>query len=91
MSICCETHVDIRDCVDGIVTRLNVASWIDSHLRARVFFSKESVRAGPGATQPPFYWVSGLKWLEREADCTPLSNAGVGNEWSYIFRPLYTF
>jgi hypothetical protein len=56
-----------------------VASWIDSPLGARVFFPKESVRAGAGAAQSPFHWVSGLKRLERETDCAPLSNAGVEN------------
>jgi hypothetical protein len=69
--------VDSRDCVDGMVTMLNVASWIDSPLGPRVFFSKESFRAGAGTGQPPSHWVSGLKRLEREADCAPLSNPGL--------------
>ena len=35
MSIYRETHVDSRDCVDSIVTRLNVASWIVDRFPSR--------------------------------------------------------
>jgi hypothetical protein len=64
-----------------------VASWIYSPLGATAFSSQENVEAGTGAAQTPFQWVSGLKRLEREADCASFSNARVKNEWSYTSSP----
>jgi hypothetical protein len=37
------------------------------------------------------HWVPGLKWLGREADHSPLSNAEVKNARSYTSTPPYVF
>ena len=48
-------------------------------------------RPTPGLTQPPIQWVTcpfpRLKRLGCEADHSPLSNADIKKEWSYIVTP----
>jgi hypothetical protein len=47
------------------------------------------------STQPPTRLLqgtfSGVKWLRRENDQSPLSSAKIKNEWTCTSIPLYTF
>jgi hypothetical protein len=80
------------------LTRTGLAEWCGAGLRAgwtgvRVakklrisLFTTVSISA-VGPTQPPIQWVPGtlslgLKWLGREADLSPPSNAEVRNAWN---------
>jgi hypothetical protein len=58
----------------------------------RNFLFTTSSRPALGPTQPPIQWALGalslgVKWLECEADHSPLSGAEVKNAWSYTSTP----
>jgi hypothetical protein len=51
------------------------------------FYLSMSSRLALGSTQPPIQWAPGafspgVKWLKREADHSPSSNAEVNKTWS---------
>jgi hypothetical protein len=60
------------------------------------FFFGTVPKPALGPIQPAIQWIlgalsPGIKWLEREADHSPPSNAEVKNAWSYTSTLPYAF
>jgi hypothetical protein len=61
-----------------------------------IFLFTTASRTALEPSQPPIQWIPGafslgIKWLGREPDHSPPSNAEVKNAWSYTSTPQYVF
>jgi hypothetical protein len=84
---------------DSVVSTAT-GNWLDDQgvgvrvlVGSRIFYA---VQTGPGVTQPPIQWVSGVlspgvKRQGHEADHSPAASAQVKKMWLYTSTPPYTF